>query len=458
MKALLFDPDARRNAFLGFYLEARFGIEVVNASSFEGAKILLAKQSSKFDFIYCDFVKQGRELIRHYLATSSPIHFIVSSDMIIDLSQSQKLKHWVHFVLQADFVNQVTNLIARYFQLELSRTGNQSSLFARIPVSLLPFANPLPGGLYMKKPGTSDHVPVIPAGGQFTDKELDYFQNKKQIESLDIRTETVMAFVEKIQTAIRLKKDPSTQGQIGPGTAPSALTTGLGKSVEEIQKLSAKLGFNAEVREFTKNSVMATIAEVKKAPALSALLQTLSRDKDKYISSHSMLVAHLACGLATKLEWVTDTTFQKLTLAAFLHDISLKNHVLAKISSLKELEYRAQEFTKEEIRAYKNHPMEGAKTAGTFDEVPPDVDTVIAQHHERPNGQGFPRGLSHTRIAPISTVFIVAHDLAQFILDQDSGGNPLSPENLKAFTEANITTYRFSSFRKVLAAVKKLQV
>src|SRR5207244_821722 len=104
----------------------------------------------------------------------------------------------------------------------------------------------------------------------------------------------------------------------------------------------------------------------------------------KYISSHSMMLGNLACTLAAAVGWSSETTFYKLSLASFLHDITLQNHELAGIQSLKELETRKEEFKPAELQAYKNHPHAASEMAKQFSEVPPDVDTIIMQHHEQP--------------------------------------------------------------------------
>ena len=67
-----------------------------------------------------------------------------------------------------------------------------------------------------------------------------------------------------------------------------------------------------------------------------------------------------------------------------------KNQQLAKIGTLQELRKREGEFTEKEVKSYKTHPAVAAEIAKGIDEVPPDVDTIIMQHHERPDGKGFP--------------------------------------------------------------------
>src|SRR5690606_35399917 len=140
----------------------------------------------------------------------------------------------------------------------------------------------------------------------------------------------------------------------------------------------------------------------------------------KYISSHSTMLAYVSCAISAKMDWSSDTTYQKLSMAALLHDITLENDELASIQTLQELKDQADRFTEEEVRAYRFHPMSAAELCHKLPAVPSDVDVIIGQHHERPDGSGFPRKLGHSYIAPLSCIFIVAHEIVRTAFQKGS--------------------------------------
>ena len=181
---------------------------------------------------------------------------------------------------------------------------------------------------------------------------------------------------------------------------------------EAIQSLGTGVGFTPEVQQMAKTQVQMTMKAMGKSPRLSKLFEKIESYQGKYIASHSTVTGYLACAIASQMKWGSDTTFHKLTLAAFLHDITLTNHDLAACKTLDEVQ-KDERFSDAERKSFKAHPMQGAEVARQFNEVPPDVDLIIAQHHERPDGSGFPRSLSSTYIAPLTAIFIVAHDMAQ---------------------------------------------
>jgi putative nucleotidyltransferase with HDIG domain len=184
------------------------------------------------------------------------------------------------------------------------------------------------------------------------------------------------------------------------------------------------------------------------SPTFQNILDRIESEKGRYISNHSTMVAHIACAIARGMTWSSDVTYYKLTMAAMLHDITLVNEDLAKIQTLTELSEKGDRFKPSEIDLYKRHVSDAAKIAQEFTEVPPDVDTIILQHHERPDGTGFPRRLSGPYINNLSAVFIIAHEIVQQTLIE---GKDL-PVIIRALTEK----YESGAFKKIMGSVVAL--
>ncbi len=129
-----------------------------------------------------------------------------------------------------------------------------------------------------------------------------------------------------------------------------------------------------------------------------------------------MVLAHVASAIAIELQWNTKGTLYKLCMAAMLHDITIDSDDLAEISTLAELDAAGDKFTEQQRQRYINHVTHGAQVVDRLRDVPSDVANIIVQHHERPDGSGFPRGLTSTHISPLSSVFIVAHEVVHKLL------------------------------------------
>jgi hypothetical protein len=135
-----------------------------------------------------------------------------------------------------------------------------------------------------------------------------------------------------------------------------------------------------------------------------------------------------------------------------MHDISVTNPEIAKMTTLRELEAKKDSFPDHDVKAYHLHPAKSADIVRSFSEVPADVDIIVQQHHERPNGSGFPRGLLFNYIAPLSSLFIVAHDLTQNILDKRE------KFSLPVYLAENKRQLNKGNFKRVISALEKVKI
>jgi HD-GYP domain-containing protein (c-di-GMP phosphodiesterase class II) len=64
-----------------------------------------------------------------------------------------------------------------------------------------------------------------------------------------------------------------------------------------------------------------------------------------------------------------------------------------------------------------DHPNLAADALEEYEDISDDVVAIVRQHHEHPKGHGFPGKISHQKITALSSVFIVAHDFAEYIMN-----------------------------------------
>ena len=106
--------------------------------------------------------------------------------------------------------------------------------------------------------------------------------------------------------------------------------------------------------------------------------------RDPYTASHEQRVTRLSAAIAAEMG-LDEKTSEGLTLAAEVHDIgkiSIPAEILSKPSQLNEMEFRL----------IKQHPVVGAQIIAEIDFERP-VAQIVAQHHERLDGSGYPDGL-----------------------------------------------------------------
>ena len=128
-------------------------------------------------------------------------------------------------------------------------------------------------------------------------------------------------------------------------------------------------------------------SESPQGQALKAVVLTLAavlEGHDPASIGHQQRVADLAVTLARKLKW-PQAEVQSIEQAAWLHDlgmVSVPSAILGKHSLL----------TTDEIWLIQQHVEAGMRMLEHID-FPGPVIALIAQHHERVNGTGYPLGL-----------------------------------------------------------------
>jgi len=141
-------------------------------------------------------------------------------------------------------------------------------------------------------------------------------------------------------------------------------------------------------------------------PSLVALADAMDRRKGS--PGHSRLVGRYAEALARGLG-LDDAEVERVALSGLLHDIGtvgISESTLGKKGPL----------NKEEWAEIQRHPEVGARIVGTADLE--GVGEVILAHHERPDGRGYPFGLTGDDIPLAAQIVSIADAYAAMTADR----------------------------------------
>ena len=268
----------------------------------------------------------------------------------------------------------------------------------------------------------------------------------KDIEHFYIKREAAKLFSE------LMTRDLLAFARLNQLTTESDFKVTLGFA-ETIHDLINDIGVTPEVQAAAQASVDLNLRLFSSRPELKSLLDLFfkSANGGSYIVSHSVAVGHLACAISAKLGWNSPITFQKLTMAALLHDVTFSSHLIKNVQELEEhTGVAVDKLSPQERSFYRLHPIQAASVAREFTDLPPGVDAIIERHHERPDGSGFPNQCDHSMIPPLASVFIVAHMLFSYALQ-----HPGEPECLKKFLSELPGSYWVGEFKKMLVALTK---
>lgn len=162
---------------------------------------------------------------------------------------------------------------------------------------------------------------------------------------------------------------------------------------------------------------------LKKLKEKNPLKQSLKQIKES--SLHIMMkrtgmIINIAGVLAKSFGWDSPQTLEKFVYAAYLHDISLGNDPRYGLITFRPDFESNKEFFDDEKKLLLYHSIGSSKLLKSIGNIHPDVATMIEDHHEKGSGQGFPRGIDHKTISGQSTVFILAHDFTNFVLENEN--------------------------------------
>lgn len=121
--------------------------------------------------------------------------------------------------------------------------------------------------------------------------------------------------------------------------------------------------------------------------------------KDRYTNGHSTRVAEYTEMLARELGY-DDETVEKYRNIALLHDIG-------KVGISSETLNKPGRLTDEEFKEIKSHSGKGYNVLKDIS-IMPELAIGARDHHERPDGHGYPRGISGEEIPRVAQIIAVA--------------------------------------------------
>jgi HD-GYP domain-containing protein (c-di-GMP phosphodiesterase class II) len=435
MQILLFHSDKETREMVGFCLESQMGLEVHRVSTFQEALDVFLEDGA-IDLLVTHQQADTDKLFKYLLSTGTKIPVIM-----IGVSQQEGIAdtypdiNVVDRISESDVPEKLTLAIKSQLKDNVEPAVNAD--YCRISTELLVRVVPLRGDIYIRLSNVK-FVKMFRSGAQFSSEDLERFLVKKKVKFLYIKKEESQEFVTKFKEDLAQMVAKAT-----PGDATVFNTISEVQGL--IQELSNRLGFNQEVQDMAKQNVQLTLKAIGSSPKLSNVFSGTALSSKNFISSHSVLLANISCSIAAQMVWPSNTTFQKLVLAALFHDFTFQDPALAKISTKQELEdLRTSGADGEErYNLVKLHPVKSSEIVKGLNEVPGDVDFVVLQHHERPDGSGFPKGLRSQQIPPLSAVFIVAHDMLDAMIKE---GHAFK---LATFLKKMESQYESGAFRKI---------
>ncbi|MCB0415725.1 MAG: response regulator [Bdellovibrionales bacterium] len=193
---------------------------------------------------------------------------------------------------------------------------------------------------------------------------------------------------------------------------------GLIESFEIAKEFCQKLGWSDDIVKTTEFHLKQAITEAYSVKELKPYIQALDLSQASKLSSHNALIAFLCIGLLKALNINDPNIYYIYSVAALIHDITLsENQIINKQDFI--LAIKNNSFVGLiDLQKIKEHPLKTCEIAKEWPSIkdPELLERLILNHHESPDGKGFPNQKTHGEMDLLECVFIIAESLTHSYL------------------------------------------
>jgi response regulator RpfG family c-di-GMP phosphodiesterase len=389
-------------------------------SAFDGAQAIeLIENHPDLDLVLCDYnmpFKNGGEVFQFLRSKNSQTSFVLVSTVRTQDRTEFRGDPRVRSLPKPFSDEELESVIESFHEKAQvpAPASAKNNGYIPIPVEIVRKIVQLDAPIYLKL-SEQNFVKILNSETRLKDGDLERIV-KKGVDLLWIQASEYSAFIAKYKKEILARE---AWKELADSDAASALAV----DHEVILGAGKSFGWSKETVELAVENVKQVTKMLQRHPNFKEVARRLSEEKHSRLSTLSVLVAVACTAILQELGWESEITRQKMTFAALLHDMELNEDLLATmITILNEAEISEFELDPS-LKVILEHPLKTAEMLYRWPLCPPDVDVIIRQHHERPDGKGFPAKLDAFRISPLAAVLIIAEDMVFHTVD-NLGGEP----------------------------------
>ncbi len=276
------------------------------------------------------------------------------------------------------------------------------------------------------------YIKVFNAGDSLDNSDCDHIENRFLNKLFLLRSDANNLVVE-------FEQFLSSKSLSDPGNDASAPL--VFDALQVVTHFCKFTGWSPQSVALANTTVNGTLSYVKKNKDWLKILKF--GDGDDFYSTHISQLSLLCCVVAHNIGWHSEITQQKLVMAALMHDHFVDNAYYSDLDILNNLNQSSKDN-----KAYFQHPLKAAELARSLKGLPSDIDHIILEHHERPDGSGFPRGLSSSRISSLSALFIICESMVIYF-----HGKTMSQKLLDDFWHEHPQFLTKEPFKKIYLSI-----
>ncbi len=258
-------------------------------------------------------------------------------------------------------------------------------------------------------------IKALSANKTYTQSAIQDFQ-KRNIRFLYLEKNEHLNFLE--NSIIKISKSLDTKGLDTRKRIQTCVA-----AVLIIHQYLNDVGISDSIRELIKKVIAQLPIIMSSYKTLDEIIFNFPLELND-VAEQAILKGLICEYITQKLGWKSDMTRSKFGLAALIHDAFLQRDEWSTITyrDHPDLDY----LSDEQVESFLQHAARAAEVARQFPRYP-EADFIIEQHHELPDGNGFPQGLMAAKITKISATFILVNNLViQLVLNGNSRSGLIS--------------------------------
>ncbi len=441
MKILIVDDDSDVLDIVTFFVEDKFYGKSLITTAASGNEAIEKLKNDNFELCICDHNMPngfGSDVLSYIKKNKLETKFVLCSSVTPSDMPNEYNKENLFFYIGKPEIEIGVEQLSKIFANEKNLVAEPSN-YIPIMTNLLFIIGKLPCDVYLSL-SEQKYLKCFNSGELFSEADHEKYLEKKITKLFVLKNEGEKELLGAINSSlikiINNKKKPLDLKILETHTQLSSLLKIYGIT-EELSKIA---------QDSIKN-VVEDIVENDKIHHYWLRLNLLGEYPSKLYTLQSML-----CGvLSKKLTWCTPATLNKLVTAAFFQDLTLDSINLMMLVDYSDFLDKKDSFNSKEIENFCNHPLRAKNILAKMKNISPDVDRIILEQLEMPNGQGYPRKLGANQIGPLSAMFILTGIVSKYILRYDT---KIDLELLFYYLEGK--DYNKGNFKDIYNALKTI--
>lgn len=273
-------------------------------------------------------------------------------------------------------------------------------------------------------------------GDSYTEVIERYEQ--RGLSELHLRASDYLAFVNSVRERLSQLMAENRPSSTGPNANESLQIRALSSAHDVFKTIMSQGNFDDEKKAMLKTITKGTIQFIKKLNIYEEYDRFKKECEEDFLQA--LLTSYLTSAMIEQFSWSNDEVKEKVVMAAMLCDLTLTPEDFFHMKNTLNSKDLPQKVF--------NHPVEVAlKIEDDSKFVPAETITIIRQHHERPNGKGYPKGLGYKHIANLTAIFIVANYFCEQAFNSEYNEENKGPITKKVLNQVKEKFYS-GPFRK----------